>query len=79
MQKTVVLWNRDTKDYRMKLAADIRAWCACYSPNAGDIVLMHDDRPFAVTAVEAFCIFTQFDHSSFRTVSELTGKQPTLV
>jgi len=54
MQKTVVLWNCDTKDYTMTSAADMHAWCQSYVPKDGDIVLLHDDRPFAVTAVEAF-------------------------
>mgnify|MGYP001282464622 CR=1 FL=1 len=75
MQKTVVLWNRDTKDYRMNSAADMHAWCQSYVPKDGDIVLLHDDQPFALRSVERFRTLSQFEHISFRTVSEVIGKK----
>ena len=75
MRQTIVLWNRDTKDYTMNSAASIHAWCACYTPHAGDIVLLHDDRPFAATAVALMRTLKQFEHTSFCTVSESTRKR----
>lgn len=52
MKKTVVLWNRDTKDYRVTAPKELAAWCDAYHPECGDIVLLHDNRPFAADAVE---------------------------
>ncbi len=49
---SVVLWNRDPKDYRITDIADIERWLAGYRPHSGDIVLMHDTHPWAAHAVE---------------------------
>jgi peptidoglycan/xylan/chitin deacetylase (PgdA/CDA1 family) len=52
-RQTIVLWNQDAKDYRMPEASDeIVDWCRSYQPASGDIVLMHDNHPHAITAVE---------------------------
>jgi len=74
MQKTVVLWNRDTKDYRMNSPADMHAWCASYTPSVGDIVLLHDDRPFAVTAVDVIRMTSELLHAPFITVSQMMSR-----
>lgn len=50
LRQTIVLWNRDTKDYQMKSWSDMEVWCRDFHPAYGDIVLMHDNHSFAVTA-----------------------------
>ena len=50
LRQTIVLWNRDTKDYRMESWLDMESWCRNFTPEHGDIVLMHDNHSFAATA-----------------------------
>lgn len=50
LRQTIVLWNRDAKDYLMESWADMEMWCQNFAPEHGDIVLMHDNHSFAVTA-----------------------------
>ena len=71
-RQTIVLWNQDTKDYRMSEASDeIVAWCCGYQPASGDIVLMHDNHPHAMTAVEFLNNERTDVLSACRTVSQL--------
>ena len=73
-RQTVVLWNRDPRDYRMTSDCEIEDWCRSYQPSHGDIVLMHDIQPHAATA--AFLMGTLTPHSELRyvTVSEWVGE-----
>lgn len=62
-KKAVALWNVDPRDYRMSSADDMVAWCSAWQPHSGDIVLLHDNHPWAITAVSTMAargIFTQF-------------------
>jgi teichuronic acid biosynthesis glycosyltransferase TuaC len=43
----VVLWNTDPKDYLVSSPAMVSDWFRAHVLNAGDIVLLHDNRPFA--------------------------------
>jgi peptidoglycan/xylan/chitin deacetylase (PgdA/CDA1 family) len=71
-RQTVVLWNHDTKDYRMSEVSDeIVAWCCGYQPAFGDIVLMHDNHPHAIAAVEFLNNERPDVLSRCRTVSQL--------
>jgi peptidoglycan/xylan/chitin deacetylase (PgdA/CDA1 family)/glycosyltransferase involved in cell wall biosynthesis len=45
--QTVVLWNSDPKDYVSQSTEEIHAWFQKNPLRAGDLVLMHDNRPFA--------------------------------
>ncbi len=76
-QQTIVLWNQDTKDYRMTADSDeIVAWCRSYQSTSGDIVLMHDNHPHAIAAVD-FLNKEQTDVlSRCRTVSQLLNLSP---
>lgn len=51
LKQTCVLWNIDSRDFRMQSAAEMEAWCRHFHPAFGDLVLMHDDRPLCVPAV----------------------------
>jgi peptidoglycan-N-acetylglucosamine deacetylase len=50
LRQTIVLWNQDSRDYRMESWSDMETWCQHFIPEHGDIVLKHDNHRFAVTA-----------------------------
>ncbi len=50
---TIALWNTDPRDYLMQSQQQAAAWGAAYHPCAGDIVLLHDNHPWAGHIVEA--------------------------
>ena len=68
-RQTIVLWNVDTKDYRMESWTEMEDWCRTYQPTRGDIVLMHDNRPHAATAAALIGTLSQFSSTECRTVS----------
>lgn len=74
----VALWNVDPRDYRMTSADDMTAWCATYEPHAGDILLMHDNHPWAITAVATLAARGVFQQFETTTVSNWTGASPRL-
>jgi len=47
-RQNIVLWNVDPRDYRWTSASQPRAWAGNYRPKPGQILLLHDDRPWAV-------------------------------
>lgn len=69
----VALWNVDPRDYRMTSADDMTAWCATYEPHAGDILLMHDNHPWAITAVATLAARGVFQQFETTTVSNWIG------
>ena len=69
-RQTAVLWNVDTKDYRMESWSEMEEWCRSYKPERGDIVLMHDNKPHAATAAALIGTLSQFSSLKCRTVSE---------
>lgn len=65
--KTVALWNVDSKDYRMTSTAEMTRWCHAYQPQDGDILLFHDSHPFALHAIQTMAssgIFERFEAST---------------
>jgi len=50
---TIALWNVDPRDYRMQSRQQADAWGREYRPRGGDIVLLHDNHPWAVPIVQA--------------------------
>jgi len=77
--QSVALWNVDPRDYRMTSADDMAAWCAGYEPHDGDILLMHDNHPWAITAVGALASRGVFDRFQTTTVSGWIGNSPCAV
>jgi peptidoglycan/xylan/chitin deacetylase (PgdA/CDA1 family) len=51
MRQTVVLWNVDPGDYETGSASDVAAWTAQQPFRAGDLLLLHDDRPHAADLI----------------------------
>ncbi len=50
-RQTIVLWNVDPRDYAMQSVEQLQGWCSDYQPNEGDVVLLHDNHPYAYEAV----------------------------
>lgn len=70
LKQTIVLWNQDTKDYRMRSWSDMEDWCQEFQPAHGDIVLLHDNHPFAATAAALAGTLPQLSTTKFCVVSE---------
>lgn len=51
--QTVVLWNRDPKDFATGAVEPIRSWFAGEPLAGGDILLLHDVHPHVAPALEA--------------------------
>src|SRR5262249_22133542 len=49
--QTVVLWNVDPKDFACRTGEELRAWFGRRPLQGGVVVLLHDDRPHAATAL----------------------------
>lgn len=69
--KTVALWNVDPRDYKVTSADEIVAWASQYRPAAGDIVLFHDNHPWAAIALEVLVARCAFASLASVTLSEL--------
>ena len=72
MKKTVALWNYDTKDYLMSSSNEVDVWCSAYTPNRGDVVLLHDNRPFAADAVQPLAQRTADSEVTFYSLTDQT-------
>jgi peptidoglycan/xylan/chitin deacetylase (PgdA/CDA1 family) len=44
---TIALWSIDPKDYRISTSDEADRWVDSYRRKSGDIVLFHDNRPWA--------------------------------
>lgn len=69
-QQTVVLWNIEPLDQHMRSHKQMERWCVDYSPRDGDIVLMHDNRPFASTAIQSLTGRRELEASQFVRISD---------
>jgi len=69
---TVVLWNRDSKDYEATSAEQLREW-ACANPfGGGDVVLMHDTNPHTAEALSSIIEMTRSRRLYPETIADLT-------
>ncbi len=48
---SIALWNIDPRDYQMQSQQQAVDWGASYHPRGGDIVLLHDNHPWAADIV----------------------------
>jgi len=53
LRQTVVLWNRDPKDFKCGAVAPIRRWFEEEPFAGGDILLLHDVHPHIAPALDA--------------------------
>jgi peptidoglycan/xylan/chitin deacetylase (PgdA/CDA1 family) len=65
--QTVVLWNVDPKDYALRSASEGLAWFLRNPIQAGDIVLLHDDHPFAAEMLPELIEKIRNKHLQFAT------------
>lgn len=72
-QKTVALWNIDPRDYRMTSVDAAEQWAAGYEPQDGDVLLFHDNHPWAGSAIERLVSQGVFEQYQTVTVSTLLG------
>jgi peptidoglycan-N-acetylglucosamine deacetylase len=55
--QTIVLWNRDPKDFACGAVGPLRRWFEEEPLGPGDIVLLHDVHPYVAPALDA--VFTR--------------------
>lgn len=70
MHQTIVLWNRDPRDYQAACPEGILPWVNQYQPQSGDIVLMHDTHPHCIHAIEPLARIAALSQIGFCTVDE---------
>jgi peptidoglycan/xylan/chitin deacetylase (PgdA/CDA1 family) len=68
--QTVVLWNSDPRDYVCRSASDVRNWFRAHPLCAGNLVLMHDNRPHAAEVLPELIAAARRRGQTFVTVSE---------
>jgi peptidoglycan/xylan/chitin deacetylase (PgdA/CDA1 family) len=66
----VILWNRDPKDYTRRHAHQVRAWFRAHPLRGGDIVLLHDNQPFAAEVVPELVQTARAAGLSFATIRD---------
>lgn len=69
-QHTVVLWNVEPRDHDMNSIDEMQEWCADYRPLGGDVVLMHEDRPYTLHALKIFAAAPEFADVHFVRISD---------
>ena len=69
-RQTVVLWNVDPRDHSIRSRKEIGRWCDSYAPHDGDIVLMHDNHPYASAAIENMSGRQDFEPIQFVRISD---------
>ena len=50
-KQAIALWSVDPKDYQMQSTDEAITWAKAYQPTSGDILLMHDNHPYALELV----------------------------
>jgi peptidoglycan/xylan/chitin deacetylase (PgdA/CDA1 family) len=67
---TVVLWNSDPRDYVCRSADDVRDWFQAHPLCARNLVLMHDNRPYAAEVLPDLIAAARRRGLQFVTVSQ---------
>ena len=76
MQQTVVLWNRDPKDYQCEDSNELLQRLQGGKLRCGDLILMHDNHPFAANALPALAAEVRANGMTFATVDKWIGTIP---
>ena len=74
MRQTVVLWNFDPQDYRCENSNELRRRLLSGKSRDGDLILMHDNHPFAADVLPALAAQVRADGMTFATVDEWIGR-----
>jgi peptidoglycan/xylan/chitin deacetylase (PgdA/CDA1 family) len=75
LNQTIVLWNVDPKDYACPSADALRSKVAGHTFRAGDIVLLHDNHPFAGDVLPELVARVRSAHLEFTTIDAWAGIQ----
>jgi peptidoglycan/xylan/chitin deacetylase (PgdA/CDA1 family) len=75
LNQTIVLWNVDPKDYACSSADALRSNVAEHTFRAGDIVLLHDNHPFAGEVLPELVSRVRSAHLDFATIDGWAGTQ----
>jgi peptidoglycan/xylan/chitin deacetylase (PgdA/CDA1 family) len=73
MGQTVVLWNRDPKDFACRSASVLSEWFGRHPLQAGDLVLFHDNYPHAVAVLPELIDDVRRRGLEFATVADWLG------
>jgi peptidoglycan/xylan/chitin deacetylase (PgdA/CDA1 family) len=68
---TVVLWNRDPKDFARGSADELRQWLRCRPLSAGDVVLLHDTVSHTAEVLPELISSARESGLAFATADEL--------
>jgi teichuronic acid biosynthesis glycosyltransferase TuaC len=68
--QTVVLWNVDPKDYARPTAHDVRDWFVARRLRGGDLILLHDRFPHAISILPDLARQVRALGLSFATISD---------
>jgi peptidoglycan/xylan/chitin deacetylase (PgdA/CDA1 family) len=71
LRKTVVLWSVDPQDFVLTAPEPLREWANTWQPTGGDVVLLHDNHPWAEQAIDAIADQVHAAGLSFRTISRM--------
>lgn len=69
----IVLWNVDWKDYACASAQQLEARAAAWNPAPGNVVLLHDNRPWARTILPSVANRSRDANLSFATITNAVG------
>jgi peptidoglycan/xylan/chitin deacetylase (PgdA/CDA1 family) len=72
--QTVVLWNIDPADFACQTEEELRAWFRARPLQGGDVVLLHDNRPYAPGALSEVIQVARRDGLNFSTPQEWLGR-----
>ena len=72
---TVVLWDVDPRDFLAETAQSLNRWCESYQPYDGNIVLLHDDRPFTAELVSRLIDRIRSRNLGFQRVTDWLANQ----
>lgn len=67
----VVLWSFDPKDYQVESSAELISRLNRQTLRAGEVLLMHDNRPHAVGAISELAELALAQRLEFSTISQL--------
>jgi peptidoglycan/xylan/chitin deacetylase (PgdA/CDA1 family) len=70
--QSIVLWNRDPKDWACKAPAQVQAWFERHPLQGGDIILLHDNHPHAAAILPDLAARVRAAGLTFTTAGEWT-------
>jgi peptidoglycan-N-acetylglucosamine deacetylase len=74
---TVALWNVDPRDFACGSADELADRLRRHEPQGGDVILFHDDRPFAYAALPEFIARVRTAGLTFATLPDWVGRPAT--